>query len=100
MQSWRIIVDSAAVDGVPIESRYADLFVVQRDGDALPGPTDWEVTVVSADRVHLEPGVHDLRLDTLDEHRVEGRAMLRFSDGSRHLFRGDADPIGLVAALG
>jgi hypothetical protein len=100
VESWRILVTTASVDGVRVKTDYADLFAVRREGDAIPGPTDWEVTVVTAERVHLPPGVHELRLDTHDAHRVEGRALLRFSDGNRHLFRGDGDPIGLVAALG
>lgn len=87
------------MNGVIVLTDYADLFVVQREGDVRPGPTDWEVTVVSSERVHLHPGVYDLRLDTTDDHRLAGRAVLRFSDGNRHLFRGDAELTGLRAAL-
>lgn len=68
---------------------YADVFVVVRDGESVPGPNDWEVTLQTVDHHRLPPGGHDLRLDAADGTTLAGRALLRFSDGTRHLFRGD-----------
>ena len=70
------------------------LFVVVREGQSGPGPNDWEVTVRTPSAHPLEPGVHVLELDALDGSRLSGRALLRFSDGRRHLFRGDGDLVG------
>ena len=73
---------------------YADVFVVVRDGESAPGPNDWEVTLQTSRDHHLRPGEHELRLDALDGSRLSGRALLRYSDGTRHLFRGDGDLAG------
>ncbi|MGE3620611.1 MAG: hypothetical protein AB7L84_09125 [Acidimicrobiia bacterium] len=100
MRSWRILVDEAEVNEVVVVTDYADLFVVQRDPGADPGPTDWEATLVSRERIHLAPGLYELGLRTPGAPRLVGRAHLRFSDGNRHLFRGDAVLEGLAAALG
>jgi hypothetical protein len=77
---------------------YADVFVVVREGEAGPGPNDWEVTLQTVDDHHLPPGEHDLRLDAMDGSALSGRALLRFSDGIRHLFRGDGELTGFVDA--
>ena len=77
---------------------YADVFVVVREGEAGPGPNDWEVTLQTVDDHHLQPGEHDLRLEALDGSALTGRALLRFSDGTRHLFRGDGHLAGFVDA--
>lgn len=76
---------------------YADVFVVVREGEPGPGPNDWEVTVETVGTHHLPPGEHDLRLDAVDGSVLRGRALLRFSDGIRHLFRGDGHLAGFVA---
>lgn len=77
---------------------YADLFVVVREGESGPGPNDWEVTVQTVTDRHLTPGEHDLRLESLDGTMLTGRALLRFSDGTRHLFRGDGELRGFAEA--
>jgi hypothetical protein len=65
---------------------YADVFVVVREGEPGPGPNDWEVTLRTCD--------HDLHLEAADGSHLSGRALLRYSDGSRHLFRGDGHLTG------
>lgn len=89
MRSWRVLLRDVAVDGVVVEASYADVFVVVREAEAAPGPHDWEATVRSASRVNLRPGRHELLLHTMDDVEVQGWAILRFSDGDQHLFRGD-----------
>ncbi|HEX5365351.1 MAG TPA: hypothetical protein VFW63_01645 [Acidimicrobiales bacterium] len=74
---------------------YADVFVVVREGQPGPGPNDWEVTLQTCGRHHLVPGEHLLDIDASDGSHLRGRALLRFSDGSRHLFRGDGHLSGL-----
>ncbi len=68
-------------------------------GDARPGPNDWEATVRTADRQHLPPGTYELRVGTPDGHELCGHAVLRYSDGAQHLFRGDGELGGVDAAL-
>ena len=77
---------------------YADVFVVVREGETAPGPNDWEVTLQTSSDRHLPPGEHELRLEAMDGSSLSGRAMLRFSDGTRHLFRGDGRLTGYVDA--
>lgn len=99
MRSWRLLAERLAINEVDVEVAYADVFVVLRDGDVRPGPNDWEATVRTSARQHLPPGTYELRVDTPDEHTLSGHAMLRFSDGHQHLFRGDGDLGGVDAAL-
>ena len=99
MRSWRVLLSEVSVDGVFVVVDYADIFVVVREGDAGPGSTDWEVTIRSSERMHLEPGRHDLHLQSVDGHVLEGAAVLRFSDWSQHHFRGDADLAGVTALI-
>jgi hypothetical protein len=47
---------------------------------------------------HLRAGEHDLRLEVMDGSVLSGRALLRFSDGTRHLFRGDGRLTGFADA--
>jgi hypothetical protein len=89
MRTTRLLLGRLVVNGQEIDTSYADVFVVVRDGDDSPGPNDWEVTARSDDGVDLEPGRHVLHLEVLDGTTLSGRALLRFSDGSRLLFRGD-----------
>jgi hypothetical protein len=99
MRSWRLLASRLAINEVDVEVAYADVFVVLREGDVRPGPNDWEATVRTAERHHLPPGTYELRVDTPDDFVLCGRAMLRFSDGHQHLFRGDGDLGGVDAAL-
>ncbi|HLT17375.1 MAG TPA: hypothetical protein VK007_11795 [Acidimicrobiales bacterium] len=99
MRSWRLLATSVTVDEVAFETSYADVFVVQREGDDRPGPNDWEVTLHSVDRQRLAPGTYALSLRTVEDHTLAGPAILRFSDGQRHLFRGDGTLSGTDAAL-
>lgn len=99
MRSWRILATSVTIDEVELDVSYADVFVVHREGEPGPGPNDWEVTLHSVDSQRLAPGTYALALRTVDEHTVEGPAILRFSDGQRHLFRGDGHLAGADAAL-
>ena len=89
-----MLVGRLRVDGDVVALGYADVFVVVREGETRPGPSDWEVTVRTPSAHPLEPGMHVLELDALDGSRLSGRALLRFSDGRRHLFRGDGDLVG------
>jgi hypothetical protein len=88
--------DGAETDFDADEITYADVFVVVRDGETSPGPNDWEVTLQTSAAHPLRPGEHDLRLEAVDGSLLSGRALLRFSDGSRHLFRGDGKLTGFV----
>jgi hypothetical protein len=99
MQSWRLLAARLAINEVDVDVAYADVFVVLREGEERPGPNDWEATVRTAQRHHLPPGTYELRVDTPDEVVLSGHAMLRFSDGHRHLFRGDGELGGVDAAL-
>jgi len=99
MRSWRLAASALAINEVQVDVAYADLFVVLREGDARPGPNDWEATVQTAASQQLRPGTYELRVDTPDGHTLSGMAVLRFTDGRRHLFRGDGDLGGLDAAL-
>jgi len=94
MRSWRVLAQSIAIDGVDVAVTYADVFVVIREGEDGPGPTDWEATVRTEARQHLQPGTYGFRAVAPDGHALEGQAMLRFSDGQRHLFRGDGPLVG------
>lgn len=99
MQSWRLLASSLSVNEIEVDVAYADVFVVLREGDERPGPNDWEATVHTAERQHFRPGTYELRVETPDGHDLSGHAMLRFSDGRRHLFRGDGELGGVDAAL-
>jgi hypothetical protein len=99
MRSWRLLASGLAINEVDVEVAYADVFVVLREGDERPGPTDWEATVRTSDRQRFGPGTYELRVATPDGHTLEGHAVLRFSDGHRHLFRGDGHLGGSEAAL-
>ena len=96
MRTTRLLLDKLVVNGQEVVTSYADVFVVIRDGAVLPGPNDWEVTARSDDGVALEPGEHVLHLEGLDGSTFTGRALLRFSDGTRLLFRGDGHLAGFV----
>jgi hypothetical protein len=99
MRSWRLLADTLAINEIDVGIAYADVFVVLREGDARPGPNDWEATVRTADRQHLPPGTYELRVGTPDGHELCGHAVLRYSDGAQHLFRGDGELGGVDAAL-
>lgn len=99
MKSWRVLLSEVSVDGVFVEVDYADVFVVVREGEDGPGSTDWEATVRTSERLHLEPGRHTLHLCSVDGHVLEGPAVLRYSDWSQHHFRGDDDLTGISALL-
>ena len=99
MRSWRLLVSSLAIDDTDVEVAYADVFVVVRDGEMGPGPSDWEATVRTTVKQHLRPGTYELRAETPDSLTLTGHALLRFSDGHQHLFRGDGPLGGAEAAL-
>ena len=99
MRSWRLLASKLAINEIDVEVAYADVFVVLREGDERPGPNDWEATVRTAAQHHLPPGTYALRVDTPDDLVLSGHAMLRFSDGHQHLFRGDGELGGVDAAL-
>jgi hypothetical protein len=92
-----MMVGRLLVDGDLLALGYADVFVVVREGETRPGPNDWEVTVRTPGTHRLEPGEHVLELEPLDGTSLSGRALLRFSDGRQHLFRGDGDLVGYQA---
>jgi hypothetical protein len=100
MQSWRVLLQHVAIDAVGVDTDYADLFLVVREGTQGPGPNDWEATVRTSSRQHLPPGRYVLQATTADDVDVSGAAVLRFSDGRRHLFRGDGDLAGAQGVTG
>lgn len=99
MRSWRLLASELAINEIDVDVAYADVFVVLREGEDEPGPTDWEATVRTADRHQIGPGTYELRVETSGGHTLSGHALLRFSDGHRHLFRGDGHLGGVEAAL-
>ena len=99
MRSWRVLLRDVAVDGVSVEAAYADVFLVVREPDPGPGPNDWEATIRTPEALDLRPGRHELLAHTADGHEVQGWALLRFSDGHQHLFRGDGDLSGAAAVV-
>ena len=94
MRTTRMLLERLVVNGQEIVTSYADVFVVIRDGATIPGPNDWEVTVRSDNGLTLEPGQHVLQLESLDGVMLTGRALLRYTDGNRILFRGDGHLAG------
>ena len=99
MRSWRVLLRDVAIDGVAVETSYADVFVVVRPEEATPSPHDWEATLRTPERQPLTPGRHELLVHTADGHELQGWAVLRFSDDSQHLFRGDGELKGVGAVL-
>lgn len=99
MRSWRLLASALAINEVEVTIAYADVFVVLREGDDRPGPNDWEATVHTSERHHLPPGTYELRVATPDDVVLRGHAVLRFSDGHQHLFRGDGELGGVDAAV-
>jgi len=89
-----MLLERLVVNGQEVVTSYADVFVVIRDGATAPGPNDWEVTARSDNGVALEPGQHVLQLEGLDGSTFTGPALLRFTDGTRLLFRGDGQLAG------
>lgn len=99
MRQTRLVVDRMAVGAdafEPDDITYADVFVVVRDGATGPAPTDWEVTLRTLHRCTVTPGRHQLVMSAADGTILRGAAVLRFSDGHRHLFRGDDDLSGFT----
>jgi hypothetical protein len=99
MRSWRLLLRDVAINEIDVEVSYADVFVVLRDGDDEPGPNDWEATVRTPDHQHFEPGTYELRGESADEVSVSGHAVLRFSNGLQHHFRGDGRLGGVEAIV-
>jgi hypothetical protein len=89
-----VLADRLTVGGDELDVAYADIFVVVREGETGPGPNDWEVTAQTRGGERLIPGEHDLVVEALDGTTLSGRALLRFSDGRHHLFRGDGTLTG------
>lgn len=99
MESYRIIANRVDIDGLPVEFGYADVFVVVRDGEDRPGPTDWEAQVHTDAPMRVAPARHDLAFTIADGTHLRGVAIVRFSDGRRHLFRGDAELEGFERSV-
>jgi hypothetical protein len=98
VQARRFRVQRVWVDGVELETGYADVYAVGRDHE--PGETamvEWEAQARSSDLTVLAPGRYALRFETVEDRAFEGAAVLRYSDGVRHLFRGDSRLDGLGA---
>lgn len=94
MESYRIIANHVDLDGVPVDMSYADVFVVVRDGDDAPGPNDWEAQFHTDQTVRVDMARHDLAFSVVDGSTLRGPAIVVFSDGHRHLFRGDDHLVG------
>jgi hypothetical protein len=99
MRSCRVAIHGCSVDERSLDLGWSQLFLVVRDDATGPGPNDWEASLTTPEGQRLEPGEHVLRLRLADEHVVSGRALLRFSDGRRHLFRGDGALAGADLVL-
>jgi hypothetical protein len=100
MRSCRSAIERCEVGAERLDLGWAQLFLVIRDGDTGPGPNDWEANLTTPDGAHVPPGSHVLRLELADGTVVSGRALLRFSDGQRHLFRGDGTLAGADLVVG
>lgn len=96
MESYRILLHHVDIDGMPVEFDYGDVFVVVREGREDPAETDWEVHLRTDQYHRIRPARHDLALTQVDGVCLRGAAIVRFSDGYRHLFRGDAALRGFV----
>jgi hypothetical protein len=96
METYRILIAHVDIDGVPVEFDYGDVFVVVRQGDSVPGPTDWEAQLRTDQYHRIEMARHELALTAADGTCYRGAAIVRFSDGHRHLFRGDDDLDGFA----
>jgi hypothetical protein len=91
VETYRILLSHVDIDGVPVEFDYGDVFVVVREGDDAPGPTDWEAQLRTDHYHRLGMARHELALTAADGTCLRGAAIVRFTDGHRHLFRGDDD---------
>lgn len=89
MRSERVLCGRAEVDGVPVEVDYADVFVVLRDDSTVVAHTDWEAQLRTVGLERITAGRRHLTLHAPDGTTYRGSAVLRFTDGRRHLFRGD-----------
>lgn len=90
----RMAIGADAVEAAEIS--YADVFVVVREGATGPASSDWEVTLRTTARRVIEPGRHELVMESADGTVLRGAAVVRFTDGRRHLFRGDDALDGFV----
>jgi hypothetical protein len=90
----RMAIGVDAVEAAEIS--YADVFVVVREGEDEPGTTDWEVTLRTAADRRIDAGRYEMAMESVDGSVLRGAAVLRFSDGRRHLFRGDDVLTGFV----
>lgn len=94
MRSTRVLVTRLAIDDADVAIRYGELFVVVREGETSPGPNDWELSVQGSAVHRLGRGRHHLYIEGADGSVLRGVAVVRFTDGSRHLLRGDGDLAG------
>jgi len=99
MRSVRVPLGAVGLAGTEPTLQQGHLLVVVRDGATNPGPSDWEVLVVTDGYWRVAPGEHELWLRTATGQEATGRALVRFSDGHRHLLRGDGDLAGVDAIL-
>lgn len=97
METHRILLSHVDIDGVPVDFDYGDVYVVLREpGQVRPAPTDWEAQLRTSQFETVTSSRHELALTSPDGVTVRGAAIVRFSDGHRHLFRGDDDLSGFV----
>ena len=89
MRTWRYLVTGFAVGDDVLKIDYADLFIVERDD----GSVEWESQARTPAPHVLSAAVHRLEITT-PEGTLRGDALLRFTDGARHLFRGDGELLG------
>lgn len=97
VRTQRILLDQISVDGRPVEASYGDLFIVLREGASEVAWTDWEVNLQTEGREYVAAARHELRLQAPDGVEYHGTVIVRFSDGRRHLFRGDGELGGVTA---
>jgi len=96
VETYRIVLSHVDLDGVPMGFDYGDVYVVVREGEGGPGPTDWEAQLRTERYEPIRMARYELALTAPDGTCLRGAAIVRFSDGHRHLFRGDGDLDGFA----
>lgn len=101
MHTERILVTHAEIDGIPVDVDYGDVFVVLRAAeDRTPEPTDWEAQLRTPGLHRVTQSLHQLTLTSPDGVVYRGEVITRFTDGRRHLFRGNGFLDGFERATG
>lgn len=84
MRTTREVLAWVELEGVPFETRWSDLLVVERED----GSVDWECVLVSVPSPALALAPVRVRLGGHDDTAREGDAIVVRSDGTTHVLRG------------